>query len=88
MTFAAHQEKRGNNIYGKTITPGSITICDPARMHEVPVTAPHNRVSGNVTCGMKPGPVPYMNAEGSWNIFKGVCYSRLWEDKEAYINDC
>ena len=37
------------------------TICDTAWIHRVPVTTLHNRVSGCVTHGMKPGPVPYMN---------------------------
>jgi len=47
----------------ETMASGRSTIRDAARKHGVPVTTLHNRVSGRVTHGTKPGPVPYMNSD-------------------------
>ena len=47
----------------ETMASGQSTIRDAVRKHGVPVTTLHYRVSGCVTHGTKPGPLPYMNSD-------------------------
>jgi len=42
----------------ETMASGRSTIRDAARKHGIPVTTLHNKISGRVTHGVKPGPVP------------------------------
>jgi len=61
----------------ESIASGKNTIRDAARTYGVPVTPLHNKVIGCVTHGVKPGPVPYLNAveEKALGTFLKECAS-------------
>ena len=69
-----------------SVVKSGVPVKRAAEEHGVPRTTLHDRLSGRVVHGTKPGPKPYLrNDEEKTILFSSVLRKcRLWKNKKGY----